>query len=108
MNGNGYKSNYFEYLWYYHVSDMSNLENDAYIDWLMLLALQESRIKQYICFQSEQILLIVNYKRYEKEPLKCLNSSLSFGKQCFAVPDAPYSNFNTKPIICEKKQTIGQ
>ena len=25
MDGNGYKGNHFEYLWYYHVPDMSNL-----------------------------------------------------------------------------------
>ena len=35
VNGNGYKSN-FEYLWYYFVSDMSNWENNAHINQLML------------------------------------------------------------------------
>ena len=32
VNDNGYMSNYFQYLWYYHVSDMSNLENNAHIN----------------------------------------------------------------------------
>ena len=30
VNGNGYKSNCVEYLWYYHVSVMSSLENHAH------------------------------------------------------------------------------
>ena len=37
VNGNRYKSNYFEQPWYYHVLGMSNLENiNAHIYYLML------------------------------------------------------------------------
>ena len=32
VNVNGYKSNFFEHPWYYHVLDMSNLENNSHIN----------------------------------------------------------------------------
>ena len=45
VNGNGYKSNYFEHPWYYHVLNMSSLENNAHIITIMFIL----RALRFIC-----------------------------------------------------------
>ena len=58
MNG---KSNYFKYHWYYHVSDMTNLENNALISFSTKRKLNEA----VRLFSIKTSLAHVSYKKYE-------------------------------------------